>query len=446
MLERLPFDVWHIIFQLACTDGGLTGCALALASQACRRISPPTRLYSVSLHSVRQVRNFLICLERICRHEGEDPPVQHLLLTFLPGACDAPTRVRETDWMQYPRSEHAMVMQLMGEYQAWHTEKTAWNRAFVTHVSTLFARVGRTLRTLTVVQSYEVRLPLVRYHLPALRELTLLGDDRLFVRVPRPGLLIPCEGDESDFDFYGVPLPDPDGPDGAPFPCLERLHFVYGWEKLHPWEQTLPCWAELAPAVTHLRISQGSAQVPQMVRDMLGLPALIPPQTPPSEGRNADGEDVDGGRDVAASAPRVPGYPSLRLVIVQLSRAPNWASSDTKGAVLAQKREMERIAAQCAEEVVSQAWVSVLDSRRYDEEYWLRRLPREWRSRMTGGGGCWTEDEYDEDERWGVALHGPLPKREGLLTLDLSSDAVREPPKAGKWWEVLCSLIKRKVR
>ncbi|KAL1942737.1 hypothetical protein VTO73DRAFT_4977 [Trametes versicolor] len=452
ILDRLPYDLWHIIFQLACNDGGRMGCALALTSKACRRASASARLHSVRLLSLRHVRNFLICLERIRRATGEDPPVRHLLFSLLPDTCDAPVRVWRTNWTDYARNERAMLTQLINEHREWNAKKTAWNRAFVLHVSALLARVAATLRTLVVLQSRDVRLPLVRCRLPALRELTLLGDDRMFVRVPRPGVLIPREGDDSDFALYDVLLPSADGPEGAPFPALRRLHLVYAWPKLHPWEDTLPRWAALAPAVTHLRISQGSAQVAQMIRDMLGLPPPLVPLSRSARGRNtAESGDEDGAvpelRDAESSAVAGPTYPSLRLVIVQLSRAPKWASSATAAAVLAQKREVEQVAEACAGEDggASQAWVSVLRSRQYDDEYWPRRLLREWRGRMSGGGGCWTEDEYYEDERWGVSEREPLPKREGPLTLDLRNDGPEGRKAAKKWWQAVFSLGKRKA-
>ncbi|KAH9858650.1 hypothetical protein C2E23DRAFT_864521 [Lenzites betulinus] len=410
LFSRLPYDVWYIILQLACTDGGKTGCALALTSKTCRRTAAATRFFSVSLYSLRQVQNFLVCLKRNSLFAGEDAPVHHLFLSFLPETCDAPIRAWRTKWTDYPRNERDMLMQLVNEHREWNTQKIAWNLTFVKHVSALFARVASTLRTLVVLQTREVRLPVVRYHLPALRELTLLGDDRLFVRVARPGVRLPREGDDSDFNFYG----------------------------LHPWEQTLPHWAALAPGVTHLRISQGSAQVAQMVRDMLGLP-----QPPPSDNRNADEADVDDGLDVSASAPLTPTYPSLRLVIVQLSRAPGWASTTTAEVVLAQRREVEQVAAECAQESRCQAWVTVLRSRLYEDQYWPRRLPREWRSRMVGGPGCWAEDEYYEDERWGVSATEPLPKRVEPLPLDLRSDRVPERSKKARWWQAVFSSKRR---
>ena len=63
--KRIPYDIWHLIFQLVCTDGGASGCALALTSKSIRALSASTRFYSLALSSITDVKNFLICLERI---------------------------------------------------------------------------------------------------------------------------------------------------------------------------------------------------------------------------------------------------------------------------------------------------------------------------------------------------------------------------------------------
>ncbi|KAI0674816.1 hypothetical protein C8Q78DRAFT_965163, partial [Trametes maxima] len=263
-MDRIPYDVWDVIFRFACTDGGATGCALASTSKFFRGASTATRLYSVDLHSLVQVRNFLICLARIRRAVGDEepPPVRHLFISFLPGTCDAPLR-NWRNWTDYPRTERALIQQLANDRRQWDTKKAAWNAEFVLNVSQLFRVLGPTLRTLTIIQAPEVQLPLVYFSFPLLEELTLLGDDRLFVRLGNLGVHLAGQNDHSDFHFYGLPSPDEERPDDAPvpFPSLRRLHVIATARKLHPWEQTLPRWAALAPAVTHLRVSQVHAPV-----------------------------------------------------------------------------------------------------------------------------------------------------------------------------------------
>ena len=120
-LERIPYDIWCIILELVCADGGTAGCSLARTSRTFRALSAPTRFHSLALTSVTQVKGFLICLERIRRFDGEHPPppsscrlapaataagdcrsqeigthsaplIHHIFLSFIPPTCDAPQR------------------------------------------------------------------------------------------------------------------------------------------------------------------------------------------------------------------------------------------------------------------------------------------------------------------------------------------------------------------
>ncbi|KAI0356327.1 hypothetical protein OH77DRAFT_253149 [Trametes cingulata] len=449
-MDRLPYDIWHIIFQLACTDGGKTGCALALTSQACRKLSADTRFYSVSLRSLLQVRAFLVCLERIRSSNGApaETRVYHLLLSFVPGTCDAPLRDWRKRWTDYARDERGMLLQLVNDHRQWEAKKTTWNRAFVVCISRLFAVVADTLRTLTVLQSREIRLPLVHCRLPTLRELTLYGDDRLFVRPPPPGIRLPGESDPSDFNMYDVPLPSADAPDGVPFPALKRLHLVFAYPKLHPWEKTLPQWAVFAPGVTHLRISQGDAQVPQILRDMLGVPPSIVP-APLAPARDESGEGSADPLEREPAPPPAPTYPSVRRVIVQLCGPEKRIGDARANAMFALGREVEQIAASCADaDGTSQARISVLRSRLYEPEYWSRRLTWEWQDRMSGGEGCWTADESDEDERRGDAVDvGLLQNGSALLTLaDFGGEGGQRPPRgAKKWWKAAFGRAKHRT-
>ncbi|KAI8994097.1 hypothetical protein BD414DRAFT_457550 [Trametes punicea] len=385
LMERLPYDVLHIIFQIVCTDGGSTGCALALTSKSVRAASALTRLYSVSLGSLYDIQRFLVCFERIRRFDGVVPPIQHLFLSFLPGhSCDAPLR-NWRKWTDYARTESGRLRQLMEDQRAWLTAKTEWNLLLVLHLSRLFEVAGPSLQTLTVLQAREVRLPLVRYHFPVLRELTLFGDDRLLMRVPLPVVRLLNESDPSDLNFYGVSLPSGDGPAGVPFPSLERVHVVFAYPKLHRWEQTLRQWAVLAPAVRYLRISQGDAQVIRILRDAFGLPAAA----------RSPADDQSGGGEASAEpilAP-APTYPNLRRFVVVVEGD----SSDLK-------RAAERVSAKRELNEDEEAEIRILNGRTVHARHWLLRLERDWEDRMRGGDGCWAEDEIDEETRGEVVV------------------------------------------
>ncbi|KAI1785371.1 hypothetical protein LXA43DRAFT_976252 [Ganoderma leucocontextum] len=464
-VQHVPYDIWHLIFQYTCTDGGLSGCALARTSKTFQALSASTRFYSLTLSSVTEVKNFLLCLERIRRAERAPspssespstirtsanaesssatgpPPIHHLLLAFLPDTCDAPQRTFRR-WTDYARDERSLVFQLANDHKAWAAHKAHWNREYVLHVSRLLRLAAPTLRSLAVLQCPEVRLPLVHYHrFPFLCELTLLADDRLFVRAPGGGALIVGQNDPSDFDLYGVPA---EPPEDAPFPALTHLHVVCAGPKLHPWEKTLPLWAAIAPAVTHLRISQARARTPAVLAEMLGVPPL---PTPPEDGEL---EGVDSEEPLAPGPEPEPSYRSLDTVIVQMSSA-----RKTNGAEDPSLRELQHIVDVCEAEGGHAPRVAILRSRTYVPGYWESRLRWEWQSRMVRGGGCWTEDE--EHENVWKDFHGvEQPKRSKLKKGRINKVSIREAQDGSletgtaeaerpgkKWWKVLANGMPR---
>ncbi|PIL34084.1 hypothetical protein GSI_03795 [Ganoderma sinense ZZ0214-1] len=478
-VQEIPYDIWRLIFEYTCTDGGLSGCALARTSKTLRALSASTRFYSLTLSSITEVKNFLVCLERIHRAEhAPSPPTQgssstnrdssgtsanaessnpagahpihHLLIAFLPDTCDAPQRAFRR-WTDYARDERGLVFQLANDHKAWAAHKAHWNRECVLHVSRLLQLAAPTLRSLAVLQCAEIRLPLVHYQphrFPFLRELTLLADDRLFVRAPGGGALVPNQNDPSDFDLHGVPegLP-PLG--AAPFPALTHLHVVCAGPKLHPWEKTLPMWSAIAPAVTHLRISQAGARTPAVLAEMLGVPPLpTPPEDGIGESEVAEGEEPLAAVQAQEPEPE-PSYPSLETVIVQMSSA-----RKTNRAEDPSLRELQHIADVCEAEGGHAPRVAILRGRTYVPGYWESRLKWEWQSRMVGGGGCWTEDE-DHENVWKDFSGVEQPKRSKKSrnkvsisireTREESSEAsAAEAGKPGKkWWKVLANGVPR---
>ena len=61
ILGHLPFELIHMIFLEACTDGGGTGCSLSLVSKDVYKVSRAARFHSVSLltPSLWKLRRFL---------------------------------------------------------------------------------------------------------------------------------------------------------------------------------------------------------------------------------------------------------------------------------------------------------------------------------------------------------------------------------------------------
>ena len=531
--EVLPYDIWHLIFQQLCSDGGAAGCALARTSRSFRALSASTRFYSLTLASVAQVKGFLICLERIRRSNAPSPrpssssdspglasagsgsgtpdpargtpPIHHLLLSFLPPTCDAPQRAFRK-WTDYARGERALVFQLANDHHAWVKGKALWNRECVLHVSRLLQLAAPSLRSLVLLQCAEVRLPLLAllpHGLPVLRELTLLADDRALLRAPGPGALVAGQNDESDFEFYGVPVwagvggfaestaqntessADPSVTPNVrppPLPSLTHLHIVCAGPKLHGWERTLPRWASIAPSLTHLRVSQGTARIPPALAELLGLPPApsddgAEPETPLTpnpiaglERREPPASPTDDARSARATisaasasdlddvpAPPAPTLDRARTVVVQMCGA---RKSSAEGARDPALRELQRVVDWLDERRAADGdgdeeapRLVVLKNRAYMPGYWEARLAWDWRERMRGGGGCWTEDERDE-HAWRVFHVPEQGKKRGIVAVNVAEVGAGgqssfdgadggESRSKRRWWKVLANGVAR---
>ncbi|OJT03828.1 hypothetical protein TRAPUB_5517 [Trametes pubescens] len=102
-LESLPNELLFIIFQLACTDGGRTGCNLALVSKSIHATSRAARFHSVSLLSgisgrlVHLLRTFNAAKAE-ARAEGAPAPfIRHLCISLTPAFNILGVRFTELD-------------------------------------------------------------------------------------------------------------------------------------------------------------------------------------------------------------------------------------------------------------------------------------------------------------------------------------------------------------
>lgn len=57
-MDRCPSELWTRIFELACTDGGPTGCIIALVSRYFRESVLPVQFHSVALCGMKQMLSF----------------------------------------------------------------------------------------------------------------------------------------------------------------------------------------------------------------------------------------------------------------------------------------------------------------------------------------------------------------------------------------------------
>ena len=86
-MHNLATELLEDIFELACTDGGYTGCSLSLVSKHIRALSRLNRFHSISLVSgtAQQLARFLNCFDAECeaaraQNGGRTPLVRHLCI------------------------------------------------------------------------------------------------------------------------------------------------------------------------------------------------------------------------------------------------------------------------------------------------------------------------------------------------------------------------------
>ncbi|KAE9407440.1 hypothetical protein BT96DRAFT_132868 [Gymnopus androsaceus JB14] len=87
-MDRCPPEICHIIFLLACTDGGYTGRSLSAVSKSIRSISRPTMLQSMSIIGYDQLLAFLNLLEQ------EQEPTQQDNHALVPPPTPYPRPVK----------------------------------------------------------------------------------------------------------------------------------------------------------------------------------------------------------------------------------------------------------------------------------------------------------------------------------------------------------------
>ncbi|KAH9940536.1 uncharacterized protein BXZ73DRAFT_98967 [Epithele typhae] len=227
------------------------------------------------------------------------------------------------------------------------------------------------------------------------------------------------------------PAPESDvglEPTAAAFPALTHLHVVYEGAKATPWEKTLPVWSRLAPGLTHLRVSQASKLVPEMLdTPTLTIPRAhvrarsesphppptgpLPPLPPPSlSSLDLHAQWPPSPRPLprtphhARSAPLLRRnrqdptglFPSLRLALVQpFVRAP----------VSGHAARLEAFATVHATRHGRRGTTIVLlrgRAFRPEAAYWADRLRWAWAGAMCGDAalGVWGAREREDEGEW----------------------------------------------
>ncbi|KAI0362594.1 hypothetical protein OH77DRAFT_1416868 [Trametes cingulata] len=228
-MDKLAVELLSQIFFYACTDGGQTGCSLALVSKRFRAASRPARFYTVALYSSpAQIERFLYAYQRE-RSEAYDalPRVRHLWLSYAETSGGAPEAPPAES--QKPTSRAEFLALLQRRTQRWRCAQEGLDEQYNRVIPLLMNEVAADLYTLALTQSRWRCTNAAKCSFPRLKELTLIGGDISY---------LPLSGGEGDTVLY---------------PSLRRLHRV-----LTPVCKDVDFldWARHAPRLTHLRVSR----------------------------------------------------------------------------------------------------------------------------------------------------------------------------------------------
>ncbi|OSD08419.1 hypothetical protein PYCCODRAFT_1429488 [Trametes coccinea BRFM310] len=352
-MDKLALEILCQIFFYACTDGGPTGCALALVSRRIHAASRPARFYSVALFtSPAKIEEFL----RVYQHErGRSmdmlPRVRHLWLSYDENSHEVPQPSPPPVSPKAPTSRAEFLAILQRRAQTWRSAHAILDEQYNRVIPMLIRAVAADLESLALNQIRWQSTAVVRCGFPRLRELTLIGGDPNF---------LPCGATEESAVLY---------------PKLQRLHHI-----LTPIGKKVDFaeWTHHAPLLTHLRVSRLD------YNPRITLKSLE--------------QVID---DTSSEA----FFPYLQQVII-LPHPPPPADlqATSSGATYSQfLAHLHGLPEHC------RVPVKVLPPFRMDRPYHGVEAPREcivrlrglWMERIEGGPGCWAEGQ----------MEGPAPLR-----------------------------------
>ncbi|PIL33872.1 hypothetical protein GSI_03578 [Ganoderma sinense ZZ0214-1] len=366
-MDRLPLETLHQIFELACTDGGYTGCALALTSKFIHDTAQSTRFHSVVLEAEpRRLGAFIAVYQNQYSNAADIRPRTCHLHLLLPSTTKArpPSEPTEEDESgeeseDEEKDESGEESEDEEKDESTSHSQSSLLAAQLLSVQQLLSLISNDLQSLVINKhNLEALYPLFNRPFPALQELTLLLHGNLSHLI----------------------APDPNS--NPLFPALTHLHIVApDWSP-----PLLPTWILHAPRVTHLRIS---------AHDLFGkfvneLPdALGTPQCP-----------VRGLGPVVGPPPAVRTYPTLARVVVQPGPRPPAGPCGTSRHVFNWRTmQLEWIAERAKTAGVG---MRVLPACSWENKEWDEAIRTEWLKRIGGGPGrdwfCGA-DEEDEDAK-----------------------------------------------
>ncbi|TBU50215.1 hypothetical protein BD309DRAFT_1075755 [Dichomitus squalens] len=366
-LALLPTELLSMIAFSACTDGGPTGCSLALVSKHIRDVSRPARFYSVSLaSSPEQIECFIGCFKAERARVAECLlRVRHLFLSLF-GQANVfdPLRMDAIFNAQNDTERYRHILEMMNQFG---DDQDELSERYAPLVATLLELVSPDIQTFVLLQSKFRKLPTSIFRFPQLRELTLLGGDPKFAR------------------FRDVPA------DQDPlYPSLKRLHHIFVLMLLEHDDVDFVPWAHHAPNVTHLKVSRLSAR-PDVTLDTL-LRAFS---------RVAE-EDVL--------------FPHLKQVLIQPEAEPEEDDIAATVTIAAYRQYIQWLRQSVKETRVDTVLLSdwddnVVGNLQQFHDHNTETALRDWLARIEGGEGCWAlGTPAAEEHESGVAtgLQEPL--------------------------------------
>ena len=225
-MDHLPSELLEAIFTLSCTDGGRTGCSLAVVSRHIRAAARTARFHSIILQSgsASQLHRFLSLLTA---ERAVDTPLKPRLKHLY---VSSPKSDKDNFLRPFCRQYVGGRRPRQVEDQA--EEYSQERLAFIKNLSLLLRTISAEVETLCLAQSgdgyrwtTEIPFPVPEAEcgeFTVLRELTVVGGGMTFSNAPTKDKVV--------------------------YPSLARLHLVTAATRLGR-------WAERAPNITHLCVS-----------------------------------------------------------------------------------------------------------------------------------------------------------------------------------------------
>ncbi|KAH9858628.1 hypothetical protein C2E23DRAFT_11176 [Lenzites betulinus] len=398
-MEAIPQELVERIFEHACTDGGDTGCALALVSKHVRAMARTTRFHSVALvETPRCFQKFVALYMRECDPaKGDKPRIRHLLM-YIPQppythnpSGHVPTQLPgTTSERRKPRLWSKLKQMLPGRSDAkrFSFDAKSYFSEYLEATKTLFHLAAPDLVTLavqidfyTAVCGHPSSFPIIERPFPFLREATFVGVD---LRVLISEELADALAERPIRPVSATLRPI--------FPALTHLSLARPVGLFSRFPPAPKFWPTAAPRVTHLCAVNTGTYLASL-EDVLGVgfrptAHLIPDNAPNIIDDAPDTDDASDTDDTPDTddAPEVllePAYPSLQHIVLQPSRG---IDGIVKGRIFKQvKGNIRGVGVE----------TRPLRSRSEDAAYPHGRceaLHREWLERIeddSDAAGCW---------------------------------------------------------